>query len=505
MKRDFVLVLVLLLAIVPVWGSCTRVVTETSPATENEALPEIETTQVAIPTTQSKPEPRSASFSVSGFTITPKEVAAGSSVAIEALVTNTGEQPGTYEVTLKIDDTIEDTKKITLEGCANQKLTFKVMKSTAKTYSVSINDQSGTFMVQFAPPSPTTTIQSKPLPPLDAFMKGMAFSDWAWDTMPRPPRIGPLYFPAQADTSLKNLASTGANWISLLVNGTQETFRSTKITRDEYITASDEALQHVIDLAHSLGMRVILHPALFSLPNDPELSWIQIGTGFTNEIQWQEWFASYREFINHYASFAQEVGVDMLYVGSELPNTIQREKDWRQVIKEVRERFDGPISYDSVFWGFPIGEYQRITWWDAVDYISVDCWHSLTNKNDPTVEELKEGFIKTGYVTDLENISNQFKKPIIISEIGYDSLDGTAKDYFGTNRNYWDSNMKGVIDLQEQADCYQAVLEVLWGKPWLKGIFWWQWNAISTQWPVDPHGKPAEEVLKKYYLLRSIK
>jgi hypothetical protein len=65
--------------------------------------------------------------------------------------------------------------------------------------------------------------------------------------------------------------------------------------------------------------------------------------------------------------------------------------------------------------------------------------------------------------------------------------------------------MKGVIDLQEQADCYQAVLEVLWGKPWLKGIFWWQWNAISTQWPVDPHGKPAEEVLKKYYLLRSIK
>ena len=346
-------------------------------------------------------------------------------------------------------------------------------------------------------PTPTPVPTTPPsLPPLDAFMKGMAFSDWAWDIMPRPPKYGPLYYSPQADASLKSLAATGASWISLLVNGTQESFRSTKITRDEYITASDEALRHVIDLAHSLGMRVILHPALFSLPNTPGISWIEIGTGFTSETQWQEWFASYREFINHYATFAQEAEVDLLYVGSELSNTTHREKDWRQVIKEVRERFKGPISYDSVFWGFPLPEYKRIKWWDAVDYIAVDCWHSLTNKNYPSVAELKEGLIRTGYVTDLENFSRQFNKPVIISEIGYDSLDGTAKDYFGTHSS------GGPPDLQEQADCYQAVLEVLWGKPWLKGIFWWQWSAISTptQWLETPQGKPAEEVLKKYYL-----
>jgi hypothetical protein len=107
---------------------------------------------------------------------------------------------------------------------------------------------------------------------------------------------------------------------------------------------------------------------------------------------------------------------------------------------------------------------------------------------------LKEGWIKTGYVADLENLSRQFNKPAILSEIGYDSLDGTNKDYVGTH------NKGAAIDLQEQADCYQAALEVLWGRPWLKGIFWWQWNAISTQWLEDPHGKPAEEVVKKFYL-----
>ena len=347
-------------------------------------------------------------------------------------------------------------------------------------------------------PTPTPT---PPLPAMDAFMKGIAFSDWAWKTMPRPPMYGPLYYPPQADVSLRNLATTGANWISLVVNGTQESFRSTNVTRDKYITASDEALRHVIDYAHSLGMRVTLHPALFGLPETPGGSWIEIGTAFTSETQWQEWFASYREFINHYASFAQESGVDVFYVGSELSNTTHREADWRQVVKEVRERYKGPIAYDSVFWGSPLPEYRRIKWWDAVDYIAVDCWHSLTTKNDPTVQELKEGLIRSGYVANLENISKQYNKPVIISEIGYDSLNGTARDYFGTYRNYR-YNKIGVIDLQEQADCYQAALEVLWGKPWLKGIFWWQWSAISQPWTETPQGKPAEEVIKKYYLSR---
>ena len=58
--------------------------------------------------------------------------------------------------------------------------------------------------------------------------------------------------------------------------------------------------------------------------------------------------------------------------------------------------------------------------------------------------------------------------------------------------------LQAPVDLQEQADCYQAALEALWDRPWLQGIFWWQWNAISTQWLEDPHGKPAEEVLKSF-------
>jgi hypothetical protein len=344
-------------------------------------------------------------------------------------------------------------------------------------------------------PTPTPT-QTYNLPSMNEFMKGIWFNDWGWQfDSPRPPEYGPLFHPPQADTSFKSLATTGANWISVVVGIFQETVSSTNITSNQYKTASDNALRHVIDLAHSVGIRVVLVPCV-TLSNDPDHSWVQIGSAFTSETQWQQWFTSYREHINHYASLAQEAGADMLYVGSELPGTTHREDDWRRVIKEVRERFKGPISYDSVFWGNPTAEYKRIKFWDALDYVATDFWFSLTNKNNPTVEELKQGWLNTGWLNGLEYISIQFKKPAILSEIGYDSHDGTARNPDG-------EKIQGAPeDFQEQADCYQAALEMVMGRPWLKGIFWWQWNAISipSPWPGDPHGKLAEEVLRKYYL-----
>ena len=128
-----------------------------------------------------------------------------------------------------------------------------------------------------------------------------------------------------------------------------------------------------------------------------------------------------------------------------------------------------------------------------MDYITVDCHFSLTNKNDPTVAELKEGLIKTGYLDDMNRISIKFNKPIIISEIYYFALDGT-------NKQPGNGQISTTIDLQEQADCYQATFEVLWGQPWLKGIFWYQYYVCTPNWLQSPQDRPAEEVIKKYYL-----
>ncbi|MFC1932175.1 hypothetical protein ACFLXU_00890 [Chloroflexota bacterium] len=63
------------------------------------------------------------------------------------------------------------------------------------------------------------------------------------------------------------------------------------------------------------------------------------------------------------------------------------------------------------------------------------------------------------------------------------------------------------VDLQEQSDCYQVAFEVLLGQPWLAGIFWFEWFADQSVFPSGPndkefvpYGKPAEDVIKKFYL-----
>lgn len=341
-------------------------------------------------------------------------------------------------------------------------------------------------------------------------MKGFNFCDLIIPSIPRPPQLGPVYNPLYADTRLKELAATGTNWIELVVQISQDTIVSTEVRRDQYGTATDAALRHIIDLAHSLDMRVALNPAIM-LSRDPTHYWTQIGTAFTTDEQWQVWFTSYRQIIVQYATFAQDAGADMFFIGQELASTTHREDDWRRIAQEVRQVYKGPIIYEALnshgagwagtpFGSPPFGEEQRITWWDAVDYIGVMAYYPLTSKDNPTVEELKSAWVERGWLALLENLSKKYQRPIIFSEIGYESKDGA-------NKQPLTMQIQLPLDLQEQADCYQAAFEVLWGKPWLKGIFWQQWSANPIWWPGGPNdkgvainGKPAEEVLKKFYL-----
>jgi len=325
----------------------------------------------------------------------------------------------------------------------------------------------------------------------------MSFGDWRAFDAARPG----LYLPAYTDQSLRNLAATGATWISLVVGCGQENVASTVIFCRPPRTATDDELRRVVTLAHSLGIRVMLKPQLdFSKEPDASRFRGHIGSAFSTEAQWQAWFASYRQFIGHYATFAQEAGVDMLCVGVELGGTSQREEDWRRTIGEVRFAYKGPITYASLSstgQAPPHGEERRVSWWDAVDFIGIDAYYPLASKNDPSVAEIREAWTSRGYIALLEELSRRFGKPVILTEFGYRSIDGAARA-----PGAWQTT--GPVDLQEQADLYQAALEVLWGRPWLADIYWWQWLAIpssagANNTDLSPFGKPAEQILKMFY------
>lgn len=308
-----------------------------------------------------------------------------------------------------------------------------------------------------------------------SIQKGISYVSWESGGYSQP----------DADLSFENLASTGASWIGLLVTGYQDTITSTTIYTTTN-TPTDAALIHTIAQAHNRGLRVMVKPHV-----DPLDQWRgRIGQGFTTEAEWAAWFASYRSFMEHYADLAQSYGVDQFCIGTELGATTHRADDWRAVIAGVRPRYSGPIVYAATS-----GEETSISWWDAVDYIGVDAYYELTDKNDPTLDELKVAW--TPRITRLANVASTWGKPILITEIGYRSLDGA-------NRHPLHDPSGASIDLQEQADCYQAAFESLYGQPWLAGIFWWSWYTDPFQGgPCDdglsPHDKPAEDVLRAWY------
>ena len=101
-----------------------------------------------------------ANFTSVKLFISPSDVAIGENVTISIEVANTGEESGSYTVTLKIDGVVEATKDVTLNAGASEEVTFTTVKDVAGSYSVDVNGLSGSFTVKEkpAPPSPTPTL-----------------------------------------------------------------------------------------------------------------------------------------------------------------------------------------------------------------------------------------------------------------------------------------------------------------------------------------------------------
>ena len=105
-----------------------------------------------------------AAFASSSLTISPREVDVDETVTISILVANTGEEEGSYTITLKINGVAEQTREITLAGGASETVIFATAKDEAGTYSVAVDGLTGSFTVrEVAVPPPV--VVPPPAPP----------------------------------------------------------------------------------------------------------------------------------------------------------------------------------------------------------------------------------------------------------------------------------------------------------------------------------------------------
>jgi uncharacterized membrane protein len=86
-------------------------------------------------------------FQISDLSVTPAEAKAGEEVTVSVKVTNVGGQSGSYVVPLTVNQTVEETKTVTLQGGASTTATFKIIKQTPGTYNIEIAGLTDKFTV----------------------------------------------------------------------------------------------------------------------------------------------------------------------------------------------------------------------------------------------------------------------------------------------------------------------------------------------------------------------
>jgi hypothetical protein len=317
------------------------------------------------------------------------------------------------------------------------------------------------------------------LVPMTEFQKGISYVSG---------QEGGFSSPSSDTIITDKIKSMGVNWLAVIVTCYQKTIHSTEIQCNQGPdTASDEDLAHVIQKAHSAGLKVMLKPHV-DLSKDHGRFRSQIE--FYDEASWNLWFASYREFITHYAAIAEEFKADYFVIGTELDNTVSHSEQWRALIIEVRKIFKGPVTYASTS-----DAEEKVTWWDALDAIGIDAYYRLTDSYSPSLGELLAGWQPV--IARLEQISGQWHRPVIFTEAGYNSIAGANQMY---------PDLAGsALDIQQQALRYRALFEAMAGKPWWYGVFWWAMDTSLNQGGLfdsgyNPANKPAEDVIRAYFL-----
>jgi len=313
------------------------------------------------------------------------------------------------------------------------------------------------------------------------YQRGVTVGEW-----------GPTaYEPVATKASFKRLRKLHVDTVTLFAVYMQAGERSNSV-RPGSETVVTRRLVKAIRSARSAGLRVILRPYI----DRDDGGW----RGAINPQSVDAWFSSYARFVRTYARLAQKEKVVGFVVGSEL-TTVSGEADrWRALVRSVRDRFKGFVTYQANW-----DEAERVAWWDALDTISISAYYPLSTAPDPTTAELVAGW--TTYVgpfasgganwfARIDALRQRFGKSVFFGEIGY------RPRTFTSNRP-WDTGSFGTPSSSAQTRGYEAALRVWSSVSWFRGFEWWLVAPNAKLAPASNGGHeptgPALKVLKRFY------
>jgi hypothetical protein len=211
------------------------------------------------------------------------------------------------------------------------------------------------------------------------------------------------------------------------------------------------------------------------------------------EEEWVQLENTYSNFILEYAQIAQDTHTELFCIGTELETFVaKRPEFWNRLIDNIRTVYKGQLTY-AANWN----EYTKTPFWSQLDYIGIDAYFPLSDKQTPTVQECKDGWIT--HKTEIKAYAEKFNKPILFTEFGYRSVDYAAKAPWKDDREM------DTVNFEAQLNAAHALFDEFWKEDWFAGGFIWKWfhnhekagGENDTQF--TPQNKPVEEIVRKYY------
>ncbi len=298
---------------------------------------------------------------------------------------------------------------------------------------------------------------------------------------------------SEPTSDLQRVASTGANTVYLDVYWEADSPDADSVHPFSG-TTPDTTLISMMRDASAAGLRVVLMPKVWC--NGCQYGW----RGDLQPSDPHQFMENYgTTMLSHYAQLAEANNVWLLFLGSEMNNLQPYADDWRQIASRVHTLYRGLISYQPNW-----DRLSDVSFWDALDIVTVSAYFPLTTTERPSVAQLKQSWRSSqvdpwrgqDWFGALQQLAKSTGKGVLIGEVGYrSSTTAAAHPWFE-----WDTT--STPDQATQANAYEALLETFSSQPWWLGVIWWQWrgtdqDAGSTD--MSPKGKQAEQLLTKWW------
>ena len=296
------------------------------------------------------------------------------------------------------------------------------------------------------------------------------------------------YGGAKATEALEKMKSLGSNAMAIVpYSFIRDKNKPTPFRfSDNAGSENDGSVIHSTFVAEKLGLTTVLKPQVFagnSWPGDVEM---------LNEEDWKSFFKYYHKWILHYALLAEVHQMDALSVGVEFTKaTLSHEEDWREIIRSLRGLYQGKMTY-AANWG---EEFEKVGFWDDLDFIGLNCYYPLSKNDNPDKAELKANF--ESVKTKIKKVYSKFKKPVVFTEIGFRSINEPWKNPHADGDDSFNA--------ASQQLCYEVVFEGIENEPWCGGILWWKFPSYleyrgTKNSAFTPNNKKAEETVREWFM-----